>query len=465
MQPDPSNWTNRCPGDLSDVLPEVRVGEVAHAVRRAENVFPEWSGLPWRSRADQLLAARDEIAARSEELALAIARETGKPLTEARGELGAVVAKFELTIEDGERYLEDQPATGGPHPALVRARALGPAAVVAPFNFPLHLGHGAAVAYLLAGNPVVFKPSPLAANVCAAYGEIMARHLPPGVFQVVQGWGATARELVLSPGIRAVCFTGSVTVGRLLARELADDVSKILALELGGKNASLVFDDADLPAAAQAVAQSLCLTTGQRCNATSRLLIERKSLHRFLPLLTAALEDYQPSFPLLDSCRLGPLISSAAVDRYRRLTSLPVGQWLLPGRVHEKVGDHCGWYVHPALVLCEEEATWSDSALGCEEIFCPVLSVHPFDSMDEAARLHNHGNHGLSTSIFSESRETFERLGPGLRAGNLYWNLPTTLSPSTLPFGGWADSGNGRPGARGFIRYALREQAVQWKAS
>lgn len=460
---DPTSWRNLSPGNLSRAQPEVHAMDVEACVSAAYAAFPKWAALSLDARISALQTCQAAIRQNAERLAFLIADETGKPLTEARGELGAVVAKFDLTIADAWEFLADHPVTDAPHPALVRVRPRGPAAVIAPFNFPIHLGHGAAVAYLAAGNPVLFKPSPLAAATCGAYGSIMAAALPPGVFQIVQGWGGAGRQLSLHPKVRSVCFTGSVAAGRSLAVELAADYSKSLALELGGKNAAIVCADADPVLAATAVADALCLTAGQRCNATSRALVHESLLDEFLSALRESLGRYRPGDPLEESTALGPLITSAAVDRYRSLTSLDVGEWLVPGTVPESVGEMRGHYVIPAVALCRDFDLLAATPLHCEETFSPVLTVIPFRDDDEAVRLHNSTPFGLTASIFSRDRNRFEMLGACLQVGNLYWNLPTTFSPSTLPFGGIGISGNGKPGGRGFVRFAGDEQAVQWR--
>ena len=261
------------------------------------------------------------------------------------------MAKIDLTVADAERWLAEEGNLGGPHPALVRRRSRGPAAVVGPFNFPLHLGHGANVAHLLAGNPVIFKPSPLAACVAARYGELMSAAFPPGVFQVVQGGGAEGEALCLDPRVRSVCFTGSVPVGKALAKALAEDFSKDLALELGGSNALIVCADADLEKAAVAAAEGACLTAGQRCNATSRVIVERSVADEFQRRFLDALAVFQPGDPLLPATRLGPVISAAAVARYERLLAGMQGAWLFPGRVEPEVGGKRGHFVRPAVVL------------------------------------------------------------------------------------------------------------------
>jgi acyl-CoA reductase-like NAD-dependent aldehyde dehydrogenase len=460
---DPLVWQNRSPGDLDIVLAEVVGSDVASAVAAARGAFHGWARASLDTRVAALREAQAGIRAEVESLARLIALETGKTITEARGELGAVVAKFNLAIADAEQFVADRPVTDGPHPALVRHKPRGPAAVVAPFNFPIHLGHGAAVAYLLAGNPVLFKPSPLAAVTGAAYGAIMARALPPGVFQIVQGWSETGRALCVHPDVRAVCFTGSIPVGRALARELAEDYAKSLALELGGKNATLVCADADLAQASRDVAQATCLTAGQRCNATSLAFVHADALDDFLSRLVADLALYQPGDPLREETKMGALVSAAAVERYRALTALDAGEWILRQPVPERVEGKRGHYVEPAVVVCEDFAQLAASPLHRNESFCPILTVIPFRDEAEASRMHDATPFGLSTSIYTRDRERFEQLGAERNVGNLYWNLPTTLSPSTLPFGGLGASGNGKPGGRGFIRFATDEQAVQWK--
>ena len=448
-------WTNRSPGDLSIILPEVVVGDVSAAVEQAHAAAPVWARVPLPERIERMRAAQQSLAAAKEELARGIAIETGKPITEAHGEVAAVVAKIDLTIADAEAHLAERSNLGGPHAAWVRQCARGPAAVIGPFNFPLHLGHGANVAHLLAGNPVIYKPSPLAANVAAHYGQLMTPHFPPGVLQIVQGGGAEGEALCLDPRVRAVCFTGSVPVGHALAQKLAGDFSKDLALELGGSNALIVCADADLDKAAQAAAEGACLTAGQRCNATSRVIVERTVAREFLPRFHSAMRTFKPGDPLLPETKLGPLISANAVERYEKLRGELRGAWLMSGEVEPIVAGKCGHYVRPAVILREDDGR-TDA-----ECFVPIVGVFIAHDLDHAVRLQSATPFGLTASIFTRSEATFRRLGEQLEVGNLYANLPTTFSPSTLPFGGWRDSGNGRPGGRGFIRFTTREQAVQ----
>lgn len=462
--PDPQTWQIRSPGDLSVTLPEVTTSDVNAAVLRSVEAFEDWRRTSLDDRIAHLRSAQAAIRDAAESLATSITEETGKPITEARGELGAVIAKFDLTINDAERWIRERPVSDGTHPALIRYLPRGPAAVIAPFNFPIHLGHGATVAYLLAGNPVLYKPSPLAAVTGSRYLAAMQSALPDGVIELVQGWGEAGHALCVDPRVRSLCFTGSIPVGRSIAAAVAGDYSKSVALELGGKNAILVLDDADLDTAAESVTSSLCATAGQRCNAVSRVLVHHRVREAFLDRLTAALKPFIPADPREESCRLGPVISDAAVARYRNLLLNESGNWILPGSVPESVGGLRGHYVTPAVLDVRNRGQFLATPLHSDEAFCPILSVLEFRDDADAVALHNTSPFGLTASVFTESPERFDAIGCALHVGNLYRNLPSTFSPSTLPFGGLGISGNGKPGGRGFIRFAADEQAVQWKA-
>lgn len=410
-------------------------------------------------RVDLLRKAQSKIERDKRALAEGIALETGKPLREAVGEVGAVIAKFDLTIADAQRYLSDE-TPENLHPSIVRRRARGPAVVIGPFNFPIHLPHGQIVAHLISGNPVIFKPSPLAANVCARYGQIMTSVFPAGVFQLVQGGGEEGKQLCVHPAVRSVAFTGSVPVGRELARLLATDLSKDVALELGGKNAAIVCGDADIAKAADAVAEAMCLTAGQRCNATSRVIVDRAVEREFVERLMTSTGKYVPGDPLDERTLLGPLVSAAAVERYDRMTR-ESGDWLLKPEVLSEVGGKRGHYVRPAILRLGDGAAARRSALFKDEVFAPVLTIVPAESELQVVELHDLAAFGLTASVFTRSRSTFDRLANQLNVGNVYANLPTTFSPSTLPFGGLGDSGNHRPGGRGFVRFTTDEQVVQ----
>lgn len=449
---DPATWQNFAPGNLKVALPAVTASDVAFSVQQAVEASREWSRTSLAERTSALEKIHSELTIHCEVLARQIALEAGKPLTEARGEMTAVLAKFSHVFADAERYLADETVLGGPHPAMIRRRPRGPAAVIGPFNFPLHLGNGAILAYLLAGNCVLYKPSPFTPLVARHYGDILARHLPPGVFQIVQGHGKISRALALHAAVRSVCFTGSVAVGKQLAIDLAEDYSKDLALELGGKNALFVACDADLTAAAHAAAEGMCLTAGQRCNGTSRVWVDAAVATPFYEQLGVALQKFIPGDPTLESTSLGPVISSAARERHEKLIAR--FQADTPSSVPSQLNGH---YVSPATVL----RAAGEDLLEAEQ-FVPFLEVVVVDSLEKAVEIQNRSAYGLSAAIFTKNEARFRWFADAIVAGNVYANLPTTFSPSTLPFGGLAASGNHHPGGKGFARFAADEQAVQW---
>jgi acyl-CoA reductase-like NAD-dependent aldehyde dehydrogenase len=455
--PEPHTWQNASPGDLDTLLEPVTTTDLETAVGQSVKAFAQWRGTSLEERIGALTVCREKLKGSEDELARLIALEMGKPLTEARLEVAAVLGKFDFAFADAREVIADRPVNDGPHPALIRHRGRGPAAVIAPFNFPIHLGHGAAVAYLLAGNTVLFKPSPVTAHVGAVYAALMQEALPEGVFELVQGWGSIGRALCVHPAVRSVCFTGSVPVGTALAKELAGDYSKSLALELGGRNALIIWEDADLAEAAKAAADGLCLTTGQRCNASTRILVHSAIEEEFQELLLESLKRYQPGCPLDLNTTLGPLATQAAYERYKKLIGTS-GEWLLAGEVLPECCGHRGYFVRPAVLK-----TKSPSPFGVEEVFAPIATVESFRTVEEAVALQGTTPYGLTASVFTTSEEIFRRLGEQLDVGNLYQNLPTTFSPSALPFGGLRNSGNGKPGGRGFIRFAADEQSVQWR--
>ncbi len=443
-----------CPSDLDIQIPEFSPTPVAPALAAAHAAANAWAAAPLAERCERLRAAQAGLAADKDALARGIAFETGKPLTEAHGEVGAVIAKIDLTIADATEHFAVESVTDGPHPASIHRVPMGVAVVISPFNFPLHLGHGATVAHLLAGNPVILKPSPLADHVVARYAAILSDVLPAGVFQVVHGGATEAIALATDWRTRAICFTGSVAAGRSLSRAVADDFTKDLALELGGRNAAIVCQDADLEAAATAIADGLCLTAGQRCNATSRLIIDQQIEGEFLPLLLRSLERYEPGDPMLATTKLGPLANAASLERYIQLTSASA-DWILPGNMPFTVAGKRGYFVTPAVRRgCADAAS---------EPFAPILEMETFATIGEAIALTNATPFGLTASIFTKAESLFQQVAAQLRVGNVYANLPTTFSPGTLPFGGHGESGNRHPGGRRHIRFCTNEQARQWR--
>jgi len=303
----------------------------------------------------------------------------------------------------------------------------------------------------------------MAPVVSAKYVALLSPLFPPGVFQIAQGGTELARSLCFDRRVRSIVFTGSVPAGRGLLAEITGlDPTKDVALELGGKNASLVLADADLVRAAQMVAEAACLTGGQRCNATSRVLVDAKVLPMFSKELAPAVASFRPGWPAEENTKLGPLVNAGSVERYRTALQAPKEvKFLQPGKVHEQVGGRRGYYVEPCIRVWPSSSAYLADPGSKTEFFAPVIDVVPVESQEAAIAAHNAVPFGLSASVFTTSRKSFEHFSNHLHAANIYANLPTTMSPSALPFGGWGESGNRHPGGRGLIRFAADEQVLQ----
>ncbi len=377
-----------------------------------------------------------------DELTAAISREIGKPLWEAKTEAQAMVSKVDVTLQEGASFTRDVRLED--LPGEVRHRPLGVVAVLGPFNFPGHLPNGQLVPALLAGNTVVFKPSdkgPLTAQVMARCFEDAG--LPPGVFNLVQGGVEVAKAVVSHPGVDAILFTGSLPVGRDIIAANAHRPGVLVALELGGKNASLVLDDAELERTVREVAFSGFATAGQRCTATSRVYVTRGIADAFCARLVAVTRGLRVGHPR-DDVFMGPLISEAARQRLQRARALAVAggyEALLPGGTFE--AKTRGFYVTPSV----HRITGRGAVEGYAdtELFAPDLAVHVVDDADQAVALANETEFGLSAAVFTRSAEAFERAADELRVGVLHWNRSSAGASGRLPFGGIRSSGNHRP--------------------
>jgi succinylglutamic semialdehyde dehydrogenase len=430
------------PADPSDELGRFPVWDAAavdEAVVRARAAFPAWRDAGPEARARVLCRFRDLAAARQAELAELVAREVGKALWDARAEATLVPAKVDATLDAGLRLVATLEAGAG---ARATFHPRGVLAVLGPFNFPAHLPNGHIVPALATGNTLVFKPSDLA----PAVGEWLARALrdaglPPGVLELVQGGAETGRALALHPGVDGVLFTGSWAVGRALAEATLDQPGKILALEMGGRNAMVVLEDADLPLAVSEAALSMCATTGQRCTSLSRLFVARRRIDEVIERLARVLDGLVIGPPLREGVFMGPLVSRAAFERiasFRAQVEASGGT-----RVYRRDMDRLAPYVGPALVRFEGLA--QTHPYQREEIFGPEAAVYAVDDLDEAIAAVNDSDYGLAASVMTRDRAAYEHCVGRIRTGVLNWNRGTIGASGRLPFGGIRRSGNDRP--------------------
>ena len=334
-------------------------------------------------------------------------------------------------------------------------------AVISPFNFPIHLAHGQLLAALVAGNACILKPSDWTAG-CAeryffAWQEAAEESgADPSLLQLIQGGGPTGAALAAHPGVDSVSFTGSYPVGVSIVRAAAAQPSKLIALELGGKNTAIVLDDADLALATEAILTSATATTGQRCTCVSRLVATRGVAEALLDELSMRLDWMESDDPTLESSVMGPLATPGGYERFLAAQEETAGlQTLLKGAAVERAKQ--GYFVRPGLHLVRD----IEAAKGRieRELFGPDLLVEVVDTEEEAVERANATPYGLAMALFTRTQSRFERLRLELDAGVVNWNRPTVGSNALLPFGGIKQSGNHRATGSHALRHAVRPLA------
>jgi acyl-CoA reductase-like NAD-dependent aldehyde dehydrogenase len=415
-------------------LPRAGIEEVDAAVENAKRAFPGWRAIAPADRAARLHALADALASARDELALLEARNAGKPIADARGEMDMVVATFRYYAGAPERLLGDTiPVAGGE--AFTVREPLGVVALIVPWNFPLTIASWKLAPALAAGNTVVLKPAELTPLTAVRFASIaLDAGIPEGVVNVVVGPGRVCgQRLVEHPDVAKVAFTGSTEVGRSIAAGAAATIKRV-TLELGGKSPNLVFADADLESAASAAPAAVFGNAGQDCCARSRILVQRSVLDRFMDALEDAVESIRVGDPLDEATQMGPLISAARRDE---VASFVNGE--APVAIRGSAPDGPGYWFAPT-VLCPVDP---GARAAREEIFGPVATVIPFADEDEAVRLANDTIYGLSGSIWTRDGARALRVARAINAGVLSINSNTSVRVAT-PFGGFKQSGYGR---------------------
>ncbi|AWI27698.1 aldehyde dehydrogenase [Streptomyces sp. ICN441] len=432
-QPYALDVLNPATEEVIATVPGADAADVDAAVRRAARAQRAWAAAAPADRARLLRRFAAAVDDHIEELALLEVREAGHTLGNARWEAGNVRDLLDYSAGGVERLTGRQiPVSGGIN--LTILEPLGVVGVIAPWNFPMPIAAWGTAPALAAGNAVLLKPAETTPLTALRLAELaLEAGLPEHLFQVLPGHGAVAGDaLVRHPGVAKIVFTGSTRVGKQIMALCAERVKRV-TLELGGKSPNIVFADADIEAAAAAAPMAFLDNSGQDCCARTRILVQRPVYDDFLDRLAPALKSVVVGDPADEATQMGPLISRAQLDRVRSY----VTDDLATVRGSAPAGP--GFWFPPTLVT----GVAPEAPVATEEVFGPVAVVLPFDDEDDAVRLANATEYGLSGSVWTRDVGRALRVSGAVAAGNLSVNSHSSVRYWT-PFGGYGQSGLGR---------------------
>ncbi|HYJ78287.1 MAG TPA: aldehyde dehydrogenase family protein [Longimicrobiaceae bacterium] len=442
-----AHFENRNPARASEVIglwPRSGSEDVDRAVAAATRAFPGWRDTPAPERGSVLKRVGDLLTERKEEIARAATREMGKVLTETRGDVQEGIDTAYYAATEGRRLFgHTVPSELRDKWAMSYRRPIGVCGLITPFNFPLAIPTWKMFPALVCGNTVVIKPGEDVPHTVSLLVEILeAAGIPAGVVNLVHGYGAEVGAAMVShPGIPVISFTGSTETGRVIGR-VCGEMHKRLSLEMGGKNAQIVMADADLDLALEGVLWGAFGTTGQRCTATSRLLLQDGIHDEFVGRLVDRARGLRLGYGVDDGVDVGPLINARArekVERYVAIGREQGASLALGGERAAGAGVDDGYFFQPTVFTGVQPG----SRLAMEEVFGPVLSVIRFGDAEEAFRINNEVKYGLSSSIYTRDVNLSFRAMRDLDNGITYVNAPTIGAEAHLPFGGVKQTGNG----------------------
>lgn len=444
------------------LAPDSETSDVDAAVEAAQRAFPAWSRTTAQDRSKLLLAVADRIEADAYRLAMEECIDTGKPLEVTRTlDIPRAVANFRFFATSILHTSSELHASDAALLNYTLRRPLGPVACISPWNLPLYLLTWKIAPALAAGNTVVAKPSEVTPMTAFRLAEIAREAgLPPGVLNIVHGFGAkTGPPLVSHPAIRAVSFTGGTATGADIARNASPRFKKI-SLELGGKNPTVVFADADLGQAVRGALRAAFSNQGQICLCGSRILVERSIYPEFLERFATSARTLRVGDPLEPGTEQGAVVSKAHYEKvlgYIDLARREGGAVVAGGGPAGPVNDRCrdGWFVLPTVVIDLPQ----ECRTNREEVFGPFVTVMPFDDEDHAVALANGTEYGLAASLWTENLSRAHRVADRLEAGTVWVNC-WMVRDLRVPFGGMKSSGVGREGGVEALRFFTEAKNV-----
>ncbi|MBI3058197.1 MAG: aldehyde dehydrogenase family protein [Deltaproteobacteria bacterium] len=440
-------FENRNPADRRDLIglfPASGPEDVEEAVSAAKKAFAEWRLVPAPKRGEILYRVGELLRQRKEEIARAMTREMGKILKETRGDVQEGIDTAYYTAGEGRRLFGETTPSELPDKFAMSLRVpVGVCGLITPWNFPMAIPTWKIFPALLCGNTVVLKPAEDTPYTAVKLFELLEEAgVPPGVANLVHGVGEEAgAALVRHRDVRLISFTGSTAVGREIAAVCGQSLKRV-SLEMGGKNGQIVMEDADLNLALEGALWGAFGTTGQRCTATSRLILHRQIKKELTDMLVERAEKIKIGDGLDESVEMGPLINEAAREKvhgYVQIGKEEGARLLTGGTVSEEGKWLQGYFYRPTLF----DRVTPDMRIAQEEIFGPVLSIIEVKSFEEAVEVLNNTRYGLSSSIYTRDVGRAFRALRDIEAGITYINGPTIGAEVHLPFGGMKETGNG----------------------
>ncbi|MDQ3752384.1 MAG: aldehyde dehydrogenase family protein [Actinomycetota bacterium] len=461
--------------ERSPIDNDIIIGHFAQATRQdardavaaAKDSYPNWSQKPWRERVEILRHAADLISERVFELGALTALEVGKNQLEALGEVeeaADLIRYYCHQMEEHDGFSVPMGQLSEEEKTRSVLRPYGVWAVISPFNFPIALSAGPVGGALAAGNTVVLKPSEQGFLIALKLYEILHEAgVPAGVVHVLTGPGETVgQELHENPDVAGLTFTGSYDVGMKIYKNIAKDWPKPVIVEMGGKNPAIVSAKADIDKATDGVLRSAFGYSGQKCSACSRVLVQRSVYDDFVKQLVAKTAETNVGNPLEAGVYVGPVIDGAAVERFESASAQArqEGRVLAGGARVQDDELSRGNFVEPTVVEVP-----IDSRVWRDELFVPLVAVHPVDSLEQALELANDTPYGLTAGFYSEDRAEVDTFLNNIEAGVVYVNrragATTGAWPGIQPFGGWKGSGNSGKAGGGlyYVQLYMREQS------